>query len=114
MCENHDYCCVEMPEEDNKILKYNDAGKSMRAENVIYFDFECLTEKINTCHNDPEKLSTAKVNKHTPPGYSLHTCTSSDAKRNKFDCYRGKDCMKKFCEDLKNHAERIINYEKKK
>ena len=23
VCENHDYCYVEMPEEDNKILKYN-------------------------------------------------------------------------------------------
>ena len=28
--------------------------------------------------------------------------------------YRGKDCMKKFCKDLKEHAMRIINYEKKK
>ena len=26
----------------------------------------------------------------------------------------GKDCMKKFCKDLKEHAMRIINYEKKK
>ena len=23
VCENHDYCYVEMPKEDNKILKYN-------------------------------------------------------------------------------------------
>ena len=23
VCENHDYCCVEMPEKDNKISKYN-------------------------------------------------------------------------------------------
>ena len=23
VCENHDYCYVEMPDEDNKILKYN-------------------------------------------------------------------------------------------
>ena len=23
VCKNHDYCYVEMPEEDNKILKYN-------------------------------------------------------------------------------------------
>ena len=23
VCENHDYCYVEMPNEDNKILKYN-------------------------------------------------------------------------------------------
>ena len=29
VCENHDYCYVEMPEEDNKILKYNQGEKSM-------------------------------------------------------------------------------------
>ena len=32
----------------------------------------------------------------------------------KISYYRGKDCMKKFCKDLKEHATRIINYEKKK
>ena len=55
MCENHDYCCVEMPKEDNKILKYNHGEKSLRVPSVIYFDFECLSEKISTCHNNPEK-----------------------------------------------------------
>ena len=29
VCENHDYCYVEMPKEDNKILKYNHCEKSM-------------------------------------------------------------------------------------
>ena len=28
--------------------------------------------------------------------------------------YRGKDCMKQFCKDLKEHATKIINYKKKK
>ena len=55
VCENHDYCYVKMPEEDNKILKYNHGEKSMRAPFVIYADLECLAEKINTCHNNPEK-----------------------------------------------------------
>ena len=29
-------------------------------------------------------------------------------------CYRGEDCMKIFCKDLKDQATKIINYEKKK
>ena len=28
--------------------------------------------------------------------------------------YRGKDCLKKFCESLRKHAMKIINFEKKK
>ena len=34
--------------------------------------------------------------------------------RNKHTLYRGKDCMKKFCESLKEHATRIIRFKKKK
>ena len=44
-----------MPEEDNKILKYNDGEKSMRAPFFIYADLESLLEKMSTCNNNPEK-----------------------------------------------------------
>ena len=33
---------------------------------------------------------------------------------NKHDVYRGKDCMKKNCEYLREHAIKIINFKKKK
>ena len=31
---------------------------------------------------------------------------------NKHDMYRGKDCMKKFCESLREHPMKIINFKK--
>ena len=62
-----------MPEEYNKISKYNEGEKSMRVPFVIIADLESLLEKMNTCHNNPEKSSTTKINKHTPSGYSLFT-----------------------------------------
>ena len=62
-----------MPEEYNKILKYNEGEKSMRVPFIIIADLVCLLEKMNTCHNNPEKSSTTKINKHTPSGYSLFT-----------------------------------------
>ena len=73
VCENHDYCYVEMPEEHNKILKYNEGEESMNSPFIGYADLECLLEKTNTCLNNPEKSSTTKINKHTPSGYSLFT-----------------------------------------
>ena len=45
VCENHDYCCVEIPEEYNKTLKYNEGEKSMKSPFIIYADLECLLEK---------------------------------------------------------------------
>ena len=56
----------------------------------------------------------SKLSEHAPSGYSLFTCSSFDTIENMLDYYTGEDCMKKFCEDLKKHATRIINYEKKK
>ena len=103
VCENNDYCYIEMPEEDSKILKYNHGEKSMRAPFVIYADLECLPEKISTCHNDPEKPSTTKVNKETPSSYSLFTHCLFDTIKNKLDYYRCKHCMEKLCKDLKEH-----------
>ena len=55
-----------MPEENNKTLKYNEGEKFMRLPFIIIADLECLLEKMNTCHNNPEKSSTTKVNNHTP------------------------------------------------
>ena len=113
VCENHDYCYVAIPEEDNKKLKYHQGDKSMKVPFIIYADVESLLEKMNTGHNNPEKSSTTKINKHTPSGYSLFTQCSFDTTKNKLDYYRRKSCMKNFCLDLKEHATKIINYEKK-
>ena len=111
--ENHDYCHVEMPEEDNKILKHNIGEKSMKVPFTIYTDLEFLLGKMNTCHNNPEKPSTNKMNKHRPSGNSLFTYRSFDTTKNNFDYNRGKNCMKNLCLDLKEHATQIINYQKK-
>ena len=68
---------------------------------------------MSTCHNNPEKLSTTKINVHTPSGYSMFTHCLFDLTKNKLDCYRGKDCMQRFYKDLEKHATKTINYEKK-
>ena len=114
ICENHDYCHVEMPAKDNNIIKYNQGEKSIKLPFIVYADLECLLEKMVTCYNNPEESSTTEINKHTPSCYSLFTHCSFDKTENKLDYYRGKDCMKKFCKYLRTHATKIINYEKEK
>ena len=60
ICKDHDFCHVKMPNEHNKILKYNQGEKSLKVPFVIYADLECLLEKINICQNNPEKSYTEK------------------------------------------------------
>ena len=68
---------------------------------------------MSTCNNNPKESYTTKVNKHTPSGYSLIAHYLFDTTKNKLDYYRGKNCMKNFCLDLREHATKIINYERK-
>ena len=104
VCKNHHYCYVEMPEEENNILKYSQGEKFKKVPFIIYADLESLLEKMSTCNNNPEKSSTTKINKHTPSGYSLFIHCSFNTTKNKLDYYRGKNCMKNFCLDLREHA----------
>ena len=107
ICENHDYCYVEMPTKNNNIIKYNHGEKSLKLLFVIYADLGCLLEKMSTCINNPNESSTTKINKHLPSD-------SFDESKNKLHYYRKDDCMNKFFKDLREHVTKIIDYEKKK
>ena len=105
-----------MPNEDNKILKYNYGEKSLKAPFIIKPALECLLEKMYSCQNIKiilKNLTQKKKTKHTPSGYSIFTSCPFDPTKNKLDCYKGEDCMESFCKDLREHAMKIMNYEKK-
>ena len=102
---NHgDFYCL------NYFQSYTTENKLNKLPFIIYADLECLLEKMNTCHNNPEKSSATKINNT----HSLFTHYSFDTTKNNLDYYRGKNCMKNFCLDLGEHVTKIINYEKKK
>ena len=62
VCNDHDYCYVEMPNEDSKTLKYNHGGKSLKAPFMIFADLECLLEKMHSCQNNLKDLIQRKKN----------------------------------------------------
>ena len=45
VCENHEYCHIEMPNKDNNKIKYNQGKKSIKLPFIIYADLEYLLEK---------------------------------------------------------------------
>ena len=101
--ENHDYFNIEMHSPSNNIIKYNSGEKSLELPFIIHADLECLLKKIDTFYNNPD----------LPSGYSIYTNCSFDKSNNKLSYYRGEDCMKRFCKDLKDHATKIIDFKKK-
>ena len=64
LCNNHDYCHIEMPNKDINTLKYNHGEKSLKVPWVIYVDFECLLIKQQLCQNNPEESYTEKKSIH--------------------------------------------------
>ena len=103
-----------MPKEDNKILKYIRQGKSIKFSFIIQADMLPLLERMSAYHNNPKKSSRTKISKHRLLGYSLFTPCLFDNTNNKLSYYRGKDCMERFCKDLKEHAAKIRAYNKNK
>ena len=60
ICNNHDYCCIDMPKENEKIKIFTCGEKPLKAPFIVYADLECLLEKVQSCQNDLENSYTEK------------------------------------------------------
>ena len=86
ICNNHNSCRMEMPEQVNKIIKYNPGENSLKAPFVIYLDLECILKKVQSSQNNLEKSYTEKKARHEPSGWSMFTRCSFDKKK-QLNCY---------------------------
>ena len=94
---------------ENNILEFNPYQKSDKAPFLIYVDLARIIKKIDRCKNNPENSSTTNVSEHIPSGLSMSTISSFTISSSTISSFRGKTCMKKFCEFLREHALKIIN-----
>ena len=77
VCNNHDYCRIDMPQEHEKI-KYLPGDKSLKALFIAYVDFK----KMQYCQNNPKNSYTEKKAKHKPSGYAwCSICSFDDTKK---------------------------------
>ena len=102
-----------MPLEGIKILELINIQNLIIHAFIIYAGLECIIEENDGCKNNPENLSITKVNEHIPSDFSISTVSPFRSIENKHDVHRGKDYMKNFCEFLREHAMKIINFKKK-
>ena len=112
ICDAHDFCRIAMLNNDNKVLKYVPGKKSLEHPFIIYTDVKFILRILDTRQNNPEKSYTENKALHVPSGYELVLCCSFDNSKTEIMCYRGNDCIEKFCKQLRDLATKIINYEK--
>ena len=63
-CKDHKYCKINLPEKGKNFKRYQHRTKSLRINDIIYLELECLVLKYDSCSNNPNKSSTEKVPHH--------------------------------------------------
>ena len=112
-CENKNFCNIIMLSQNTKILEFNQYHKSDKAPFIIYAYLEFIIKNVDWCKNNPENSSATKVSEYIPSGFSISTISSFRSIEKKTDRYTRNECMKKFCEFLREHAMKINNFKKK-
>ena len=125
-CQNNEAVKIEMPmikDDEGKFLgpeylKFKNHYKKQRVPFVVYADFECFTEKIDTCQPDDGKSFTNRYQKHRPSGFSyLIKCFDDDIFSPKLVKYTAEspddDIPQLFIESLEKDIKEIYNKFKK-
>lgn len=97
-CRVYNMCSIEMPAENDKILKFNNFSNSNKVPIVIYADFECLLQKTNKKLPSSEFSHITKEHKPFSVGYYLKC--SYDDNLSRYDSYRGRNCSEWFIKQL--------------
>ena len=117
-CIDNESVKVEMPYK-NPIVQYSDGQFQFNVLFIMYADFESIPEPIQGPGNDPRISSTRGINNHVPSGWCVHSefaygpsgpktpLRSYRKVENPLKLYRGKDCVKKFCDHVIGEARRL-------
>ena len=114
-CQNNEEVKIEMP---RGRIYFKNHYKKQRVPFVVYADFECFTEKIDTCQPDDGKSFTNQYQKHKPSGFSyLIKCSYGNLFSPKLVKYTAEspddDIPQLFIESLEKDIKEIYNRFKK-
>ena len=102
-CKNNELVKVEMPHK-NPIVQYSDGQFQFKVPFIMYADFESMLELIQGPENDWSISSTRRVNNHIPSGWCVRSEFAYGEVKDPLKLYRGKDCVRKFCEHVIREA----------
>ena len=91
---------IDMPAKGSKIY-FKNYHRIQPVPFVIYADFEALTKKINTCHQNNDKSFTDPYEEHKACGYGYKVVCHQDQQYSKpVKFYRGKNVVKYFIKSI--------------
>ena len=105
-CINNESVKVIMPHK-KPIVQYSDGQFQFKVSFMMYADFESILEPIQGPGNNRMISSTRGVNNHVPSGWCVRSEFAYGKIENPLKLYRGKDCVKKFCDHVIGEARRL-------
>ena len=88
-------------------VEFYDGQNQFKVPFIMYADFEVILELIQGPSQDPEESYTKKVDQHIPSGYCVYSKFTYEKAENLLKLYRGKNCIEKFCDYLREEANRL-------
>ena len=109
-CLDNESVKVEMPR-NKPIVEFCDGQYQFKVPFIMYADFESLLEPIQEPSKDPSGPWTTVTNNHIPSGWCVYSEFAEEFAyekvKNPLTLYRGKDCVKKFCDNIIEEACRL-------
>ena len=105
-CDDNETVKVEMPC-NGSTVEFYDGQNQFRVPFIMYADFEAILEPMQGLKPDPEESYTTKINQHIPSGYCVYSKFAYGDVKDPSTIYRGKDCVEKFCDYIKQEAHRF-------
>ena len=111
-CEDNETVRVEMPRKGSTVEFY-DGQNQFKVPFIMHTDFESILEPIQGPNPDPKESYTSEVTKHSPSGWCVYSkfaygpsgpgtpSGSYGEVKNPLNLYRGKDCLEKFCDYIR-------------
>ena len=70
----------------------------------MYADFESILEPIQGPNPDPNQPYSQNVNQHVSTGWCVYGKFAYEEVKDPSKLYRGKDCLEKFCNYIRQEA----------
>ena len=108
-CLDNESVKVEIPHK-KQIVEFCDGQYQYKVPFAMYADFESLLEPIHgSASKDPSGPWTTVKNNHIPSGWCVYSEFAYGKVENPLTLYRGKDCVKKFCDHIIGEAHRLYS-----
>ena len=107
-CENNELVRIEMPHK-RPIVEYSDGQFQFKVPFIMYADFESILKLIQGPGNNLRISRTRGINVHVPSGWCVHSEFAYGEVRDPLVWYRGKDCVRKFCDHVIGEACRLYH-----